>query len=144
MIRTAERTWEVSVRVGEPGFFALHQRFPPPPTQSSVTFTQADPKELGTCIHLFAFRSIQLPMWQPDCPFVHVCTNKTCVRKYQSPAQQRQHYHLLRLLRPVERLSSGLLSICTAVAIGIVAETCAPFTVLPALMNEYRPPSCQH
>jgi len=28
----------------------------------------------------------------------------------------------------------------TAVAIGIVAETCAPFTVLPALMNEYRVP----
>lgn len=26
------------------------------------------------------------------------------------------------------------------VAIGIVAETCAPFTVLPALMNEYRVP----
>ena len=30
--------------------------------------------------------------------------------------------------------------VCTAVAIGIVAETCAPFTVLPALMNEYRVP----
>ena len=27
---------------------------------------------------------------------------------------------------------------CTTVAIGIVAETCAPFTVLPALLNEYR------
>jgi len=30
--------------------------------------------------------------------------------------------------------------VCTTVAIGIVAETCAPFTVLPALMNEYRTP----
>lgn len=29
---------------------------------------------------------------------------------------------------------------CTTVAIAIVAETCAPFTVLPALMNEYRTP----
>lgn len=29
---------------------------------------------------------------------------------------------------------------CTTVAIAIVAETCAPFTVLPALMNEYRVP----
>ena len=28
--------------------------------------------------------------------------------------------------------------VCTTVAIAIVAETCAPFTVLPALMNEYR------
>jgi len=27
--------------------------------------------------------------------------------------------------------------VCTTVAIAIVAETCAPFTVLPALMNEY-------
>ena len=25
-------------------------------------------------------------------------------------------------------------------AIGIIAETCAPFTVLPSLMNEYRIP----
>jgi len=30
--------------------------------------------------------------------------------------------------------------VCTTVAIGIVAETCLPFTVLPALMNEYRVP----
>ena len=30
--------------------------------------------------------------------------------------------------------------VCTTVAIAIVAETCAPFTVLPALMNEYRIP----
>ena len=30
--------------------------------------------------------------------------------------------------------------VCTTVAIAIVAETCAPFTVLPALMNEYRTP----
>ncbi|KAJ8905480.1 hypothetical protein NDN08_001987 [Rhodosorus marinus] len=30
--------------------------------------------------------------------------------------------------------------VCTTVAIAIVAETCQPFTVLPALMNEYRIP----
>ncbi|KAF8966386.1 U2 snRNP component prp10, partial [Haplosporangium bisporale] len=30
--------------------------------------------------------------------------------------------------------------VCTTIAIAIVAETCAPFTVLPALMNEYRVP----
>jgi splicing factor 3B subunit 1 len=30
--------------------------------------------------------------------------------------------------------------VCTTVAIAIVAETCAPFTVLPALINEYRVP----
>merc|ERR1712085_185889 len=30
--------------------------------------------------------------------------------------------------------------VCTTVAIAIVAETCGPFTVLPALMNEYRDP----
>ena len=28
--------------------------------------------------------------------------------------------------------------VCTTVAIAIVAETCSPFTMLPALMNEYR------
>jgi splicing factor 3B subunit 1 len=30
--------------------------------------------------------------------------------------------------------------VCTTVAIAIVADTCAPFAVLPALMNEYRVP----
>ena len=30
--------------------------------------------------------------------------------------------------------------VCTTIAIAIVAETCSPFTVLPALMNEYRVP----
>lgn len=30
--------------------------------------------------------------------------------------------------------------VCTTVAIAIVAETCSPFTILPALMNEYRVP----
>jgi splicing factor 3B subunit 1 len=30
--------------------------------------------------------------------------------------------------------------VCTTVAIAIVAETCGPFTVLPALLNEYRVP----
>lgn len=43
---------------------------------------------------------------------------------------------LLSNLRVQERQSR----VCTAVAIGIVAETCSPFTVLPALMNEYRVP----
>uniref|UniRef100_A0A060TC98 ARAD1B15092p n=1 Tax=Blastobotrys adeninivorans TaxID=409370 RepID=A0A060TC98_BLAAD len=43
---------------------------------------------------------------------------------------------LLNNLRVQERQSR----VCTAVAIAIVAETCAPFTVLPALMNEYRVP----
>lgn len=43
---------------------------------------------------------------------------------------------LLSNLRVQERQSR----VNTAVAIGIVAETCQPFTVLPALMNEYRVP----
>ena len=30
--------------------------------------------------------------------------------------------------------------VCTTVAIAIVAEQCAPFTVLPGLMNEYKIP----
>lgn len=43
---------------------------------------------------------------------------------------------LLNNLKVQERQSR----VCTTVAIAIVAETCAPFTVLPALMNEYRVP----
>jgi splicing factor 3B subunit 1 len=43
---------------------------------------------------------------------------------------------LLNNLRVQERVNR----VCTTVAIAIVAETCSPFTVLPALMNEYRVP----
>jgi len=43
---------------------------------------------------------------------------------------------LLNNLKVQERQSR----VCTCVAIAIVAETCQPFTVLPALMNEYRFP----
>jgi splicing factor 3B subunit 1 len=43
---------------------------------------------------------------------------------------------LLNNLRVQERQNR----VCTTVAIAIVAENCAPFTVLPALMNEYRVP----
>lgn len=32
------------------------------------------------------------------------------------------------------------LRVCTNIAIAIVAETCNPFTVLPAMMNEYKTP----
>lgn len=43
---------------------------------------------------------------------------------------------LLNNLRVQERQNR----VCTTVAIAIVAENCGPFTVLPALMNEYRVP----
>lgn len=43
---------------------------------------------------------------------------------------------LLNNLRVQERQNR----VCTTVAIAIVAETCAPFTVVPALMAEYRVP----
>ncbi|ETO19154.1 hypothetical protein RFI_18071 [Reticulomyxa filosa] len=43
---------------------------------------------------------------------------------------------LLNNLRVQERQNR----VCTTIAIAIVAETCRPFTTLPALMNEYRVP----
>ncbi|WFC95642.1 U2 snRNP component prp10 [Malassezia brasiliensis] len=49
---------------------------------------------------------------------------------------------LLTNLRVQERQSR----VCSTVAIAIVAETCGPFTCLPAILNEYRTPesSVQH
>lgn len=43
---------------------------------------------------------------------------------------------LLNNLRVQERQNR----VCTTVAIAIVAETCSPFTILPAILNEYRVP----
>ena len=45
-------------------------------------------------------------------------------------------YMLLNNLKVQDRQ----MRVCTTVAVAIVAETCGPFTVLPALMNEYRVP----
>ena len=46
------------------------------------------------------------------------------------------------LLHPYIKVQERQNRVCTTVAIAIVAETCAPFTVLPSLMNEYRVPEC--
>merc|ERR1712099_106991 len=43
---------------------------------------------------------------------------------------------LLNNLKAQERQNR----VCTTVAIAIIAETCFPFTVIPALMNEYKIP----
>jgi splicing factor 3B subunit 1 len=40
----------------------------------------------------------------------------------------------------MDSVSVIVLALIGLVAIAIVAETCGPFTVLPALMNEYRVP----
>ena len=50
------------------------------------------------------------------------------------PSSQDVLVTLLNNLKVQERQNR----VCTTVAIAIVAETCAPFTVLPALMNEYK------
>ena len=58
-------------------------------------------------------------------------------------------FHIFVFCRPQDVLATLLnnlkvqerqMRVCTTVAIAIVAETCSPFTVLPALMNEYRVP----
>lgn len=64
--------------------------------------------------------------------------------RIRAPTHARQCTHrpqdvlatLLNNLKVQERQNR----VCTTVAIAIVAETCSPFTVIPALMNEYRVP----
>lgn len=61
------------------------------------------------------------------------CVNRSlCL----SPSPHDVLATLLNNLKVQERQNR----VCTTVAIAIVAETCSPFTVLPALMNEYRVP----
>ena len=48
----------------------------------------------------------------------------------------RDRHTLLNNLKVQERTNR----VCTTVAIAVVARACGPFTVLPALMNEYRIP----
>ena len=54
----------------------------------------------------------------------------------QNKPHRRIHTGWFHLYKVQERQNR----VCTTVAIAIVAETCSPFTVLPALMNEYRVP----
>jgi splicing factor 3B subunit 1 len=50
-------------------------------------------------------------------------------------------HHNIRCHSPLPcKVQERQMRVCTTVAIAIVAETCSPFTVLPALMNEYRIP----
>ena len=73
------------------------------------------------------------------------CTSKVLCIGFQCYAANSVHIifspqdvlaTLLNNLKVQERQNR----VCTTVAIAIVAETCSPFTVLPALMNEYRVP----
>ena len=66
-----------------------------------------------------------------------------------SHSSSQLHHPSLFPCRPQDVLATLLnnlkvqerqMRVCTTVAIAIVAETCSPFTVLPALMNEYRVP----
>ncbi len=59
-----------------------------------------------------------------------------CRRRRRARRAQDVLVTLLNNLKVQERTNR----VCTTVAIAIVAETCAPFTVLPALLNEYRTP----
>ncbi|GKD49235.1 splicing factor 3B subunit 1 [Tanacetum coccineum] len=62
------------------------------------------------------------------------------------PAREwmRIYFELLEMLKAhkkgIRRASERQSRVCTTVAIAIAAETCSPFIVLPALMNEYRVP----
>jgi len=59
------------------------------------------------------------------------------VRRRLTRARARAQDVLVTLLNNL-KVQERQNRVCTTVAIAIVAETCSPFTVLPALMNEYK------
>lgn len=62
------------------------------------------------------------------------------VRTFGSIARAIGPHDVLSTLLSNLRVQERQNRVCTTVAIAIVAERCAPFTVLPGLMNEYRVP----
>ena len=62
------------------------------------------------------------------------------VRTFGSIARAIGPHDVLATLLSNLRVQERQNRVCTTVAIAIVAERCAPFTVLPGLMNEYRVP----
>lgn len=78
--------------------------------------------------------------WRLIAPVVLVARRRATVNTFGYIAKaigpQDVLVTLLNNLKVQERQNR----VCTTVAIAIVAETCSPFTVLPALMNEYRVP----
>lgn len=62
------------------------------------------------------------------------------VRTFGSIASAIGPHDVLATLLSNLRVQERQNRVCTTVAIAIVAEKCAPFTVLPGLMNEYRIP----
>lgn len=59
---------------------------------------------------------------------------------YGPPLSPHRPHDVLATLLNNLKVQERQNRVCTTVAIAIVAETCSPFTVLPALMNEYRVP----
>ena len=65
---------------------------------------------------------------------------KAAVRTFGFIAKSIGPQDVLHTLLNNLKVQERTMRVCTTVAIAIVAETCAPFTVIPALMNEYRTP----
>jgi splicing factor 3B subunit 1 len=65
---------------------------------------------------------------------------KAAVRTFGYIAKSIGPQDVLHTLLNNLKVQERTMRVCTTVAIAIVAETCSPFTVIPALMNEYRTP----
>ena len=65
---------------------------------------------------------------------------RACVNTFGYIAKAIGAQDVLHALLNNLQVAERQLRVCTTVAIAIVAEQCAPCTVLPALMNEYRVP----
>lgn len=79
-------------------------------------------------------QGLQLFSWQ-----MKYCQHHPFSLFYFISLSHRPHDVLATLLNNL-KVQERQNRVCTTVAIAIVAETCSPFTVLPALMNEYRVP----
>ena len=65
---------------------------------------------------------------------------RACVNTFGYIAKAIGPQDVMHALLNNLQVQERTLRVCTTIAIAIVAETCQPFTVLPALMNEYRKP----
>ena len=89
---------------------------------------------LSPSLFLLPLSPFSLPPLFPPLPIP--TSPHSLLSLFQTPSPQDVLATLLNNLKVQERQNR----VCTTVAIAIVAETCSPFTVIPALMNEYRVP----
>ena len=114
------------------------------------------PEVQANCVRLIGLVARHAPEQIPSREWLRVCvellgllkatrkaTRKAAIAAFGSLARAVGPLDVLGILLDNLSTLDRQARVCSTVAIAVVADACEPFTVIPALMNEYRTPATQ-